>query len=65
MVKELGLYSWIILIVVEERLACLVAVETLLELTTVTTAKMLVSYVPRSLFPDLVSVAYIMPLPVI
>ena len=52
MAKELVQFSWIILTVVDERLACLIAVQILLADITVSTLRMLVLYVLLSLFLD-------------
>ena len=52
MAKELVQFSWTISTVVDERLACLTAVLILLAATTVSTLRMLVSYVHLYSFLD-------------
>ena len=61
MAKELVQFFWTTLTVVEERLACLTAVLILLEAITVSTLRMLVSYVLLSSFLDQVRYKIIRP----
>ena len=60
MAKELVQFSWTILTVVDERLACLTAVLIPLAAITASTVRMLVSYVHLCSFLDQVQMQFIL-----